>query len=97
MKTVTTTISERVKVNGSDKGVNKEVGKVSFLVPTLEEIKNHLNSENALVLAKDADGKEVDSFDSDFSQFIADSIETACKSKFANQLGLASGLAVHRG
>ncbi len=86
MKTVTTTISERVKVNGSDKGVNKEVGKVSFLVPTLEEIKNHLNSENALVLAKDADGKEIDSFDSDFSQFIADSIETACKSKLVSKL-----------
>ena len=81
MKTITTTISERVKVNGSDKSINKEVGKISFLVPTLEEIKNHLNSENALTFDKNAG-----SFTSDFSQFIADSIETACKSKLVSKL-----------
>ena len=86
MKIVTTTISETVKTAGNAKGTRKEVGKISFLVPTLEEVKNHLNSENALVLTKDADGKNVDSYDSDFSQFIADSIETACKSKLVSKL-----------
>ena len=86
MKIVTTTISETVKTAGNAKGTRKEVGKISFLVPTLEEVKDHLNSESALLMAKDAEGKEIDSFDSDFSQFIADSIETACKSKLVSKL-----------
>lgn len=83
MKTVTTTISETIKTAGNAKGTRKEVGKISFLIPTLEEVKDHLNTENALVLA---DGKELDSFASDFSQFIADSIEAACKSKLVSKL-----------
>lgn len=86
MKTVTTTISETIKTAGNAKGTRKEVGKISFLVPTLQEVKDHLNTENALVLDKDADGKELDNFASDFSQFIADSIEAACKSKLVSKL-----------
>lgn len=85
MKTVTTTISETIKTAGNAKGTRKEVGKISFLVPTLQEVKDHLNTENALVLDKDADGKEL-GFASDFSQFIADSIEAACKSKLVSKL-----------
>ena len=80
MKTVTTTISERVKVEGQEKGVNKEIGKVSFLVPTLEEVKDHLNKEGSLAV------DEKENYTDDFTSFVADAIEAACKVKLVSRL-----------
>ena len=80
MKTITTTISERVKVEGQEKGVNKEIGKVSFLVPTLEEVKDHLNKEGSLAV------DEKENYTDDFTSFIADAIEAVCKIKLVSRL-----------
>lgn len=80
MKTVTTTISERVKVEGQEKGVNKEIGKVSFLVPTLDEVKDHLNKEGSLAV------DEKENYTDDFTSFIADAIEASCKIKLVSRL-----------
>jgi hypothetical protein len=85
MKTITTTIRQTVKNEGDEKGKRKEIGKVSFLVPTLEEVRDHLNTEPAFVHEKDGE-KVLDSYESTFSQFIDDAIEAACRVKLAAKL-----------
>lgn len=84
MKSITTTIRETIKgTNG--KGERKEIGKLTFLIPTLEEVKDHLNTESALVQEKDGE-KTLDSYESNFSQFIYDALESACKVKLFSKL-----------
>jgi hypothetical protein len=85
MKTVTTVIRENVKAAGDKKGERKEIGKIAFLVPTLEEVKEHLNTETAFIMEKEGE-KVLDTYESNFSQFLADAIEAACKIKLFSKL-----------
>ena len=84
MKTITTTIRETIK-GSNGKGERKEIGKIAFLVPTLEEVKEHLNTETAFVMEKDGE-KVLGTYESNFSQFLADAIEAACKVKLFSKL-----------
>lgn len=80
MKTITTTIRETIK-GSNGKGERKDIGKIAFLVPTLEEVKDHLNTEAAFIMEED-----LDTYESNFSQFLADAIEAACKIKLFSKL-----------
>ena len=84
MKTITTTIRETIK-GSNGKGERKDIGKIAFLVPTLEEVKDHLNTETAFIMEKDGE-KVLDTYESNFSQFLADAIEAACKIKLFSKL-----------
>jgi hypothetical protein len=93
MKAITTTIRETIK-GSNGKGERKDIGKIAFLVPTLEEVKDHLNTETAFVMEKEGE-KELDTYESNFSQFLADAIEAACKSSSlpsSNRKALLSSL-----
>ncbi len=81
MKTITTIIRETIKAEGEKQGKRKDIGKIAFLVPTLEEVKEHLNTETAFIMEKD-----LDTYESNFSQFLADAIEAACKIKLFSKL-----------
>jgi hypothetical protein len=85
MKAATTTIRETIKGTNGKAGERKEIGQVSFLVPTLEEVRDHLNTESALAQEKDGE-KVLDSYESNFSQFIYDALESACKVKLFSKL-----------
>jgi hypothetical protein len=85
MKTITTTIRETIKNEKTGKGERKDLGKIAFLVPTLEEVRGHLNTELAFVHERDGE-KVLDSYESTFSQFIDDAIEAACKIKLFSKL-----------
>ncbi len=84
MKTITTTIRETIK-GSNGKGERKDIGKIAFLVPTLEEVKDHLNTEAAFTMEKEGE-KVLDTYESNFSQFLADAIEAACKVKLFSKL-----------
>lgn len=84
MKVITTTIRETVK-GSNGKGERKDIGKIAFLVPTLEEVKDHLNTETAFIMEKEGE-KVLDTYESNFSQFLADAIEAACKIKLFSKL-----------
>ena len=84
MKTITTTIRETIK-GSNGKGERKDIGKIAFLVPTLNEVKDHLNTETAFVMEKEGE-KVLDTYESNFSQFLADAIEAACKVKLFSKL-----------
>jgi hypothetical protein len=84
MKTITTTIRETIK-GSNGKGERKDIGKIAFLVPTLNEVKEHLNTETAFVMEKEGE-KVLDTYESNFSQFLADAIEAACKIKLFSKL-----------
>ena len=84
MKAVTTIIRETIK-GSNGKGERKDIGKIAFLVPTLEEVKDHLNTETAFVMEKEGE-KVMDTYESNFSQFLADAIEAACKIKLFAKL-----------
>jgi hypothetical protein len=84
MKAITTTIRETIKASNG-KGERKDIGKIAFLVPTLEEVKDHLNTETAFIMEKDGE-KTLDTYESNFSQFLADAIEAACKVKLFSKL-----------
>lgn len=81
MKTITTSINETIKNEKTGKGERKEIGKISFFVPTVEEVNDHLNVKAHLDLSKDGE-----TYESTFTQFIADAIEAACKVKLLAKL-----------
>ena len=85
MKAITTTIRETIKAEGEKQGKRKDIGKIAFLVPTLEEVKDHLNTEAAFIMEKEGE-KVLDTYESNFSQFLADAIEAACKIKLFSKL-----------
>ena len=84
MKAITTTIRETIK-GSNGKGERKDIGKIAFLVPTLEEVKDHLNTETAFIMEKEGE-KVLDTYESNLSQFLADAIEAACKVKLFAKL-----------
>jgi len=84
MKAITTTIRETIK-GSNGKGERKDIGTIAFLVPTLEEVKDHLNTETAFIMEKEGE-KVLDTYESNLSQFLADAIEAACKVKLFAKL-----------
>ena len=85
MKAITTTIRETVKSAGDEKGKRKDIGKIAFLVPTLEEVRDHLATPEAFIMEKEGE-KVLNTYESNFSQFLADAIEAACKVKLFAKL-----------
>ena len=85
MKTITTIIRETVKSAGDEKGKRKDIGKIAFLVPTLEEVRDHLATPEAFIMEKEGE-KVLDTYESNLSQFLADAIEAACKVKLFSKL-----------